>query len=77
MDTHHLLVMANRIGEFFAAMPDRAEALNGVFQHLRGFWAPVMRRQLLDLGQAGSGVDARLHPLVAEVLARRGDELRP
>jgi hypothetical protein len=46
-----------------------------VFQHLRRFWTPAMRRQLLDLTQAGSDASARLHPLVAEVLSSRGDEL--
>jgi len=39
--------MANRIGEFFQAMPDREEALQGVATHIRKFWDPRMRRQLL------------------------------
>ena len=39
--------MANRIGEFFQAMPDRAEALQGVATHIRKFWDPRMRRELL------------------------------
>ncbi len=39
--------MANRIGEFFQAMPDRPEALQGVATHLRKFWDPRMRRELL------------------------------
>ena len=29
MDLHNLIVMANRIGDFFAAQPDRDEALAG------------------------------------------------
>ena len=39
--------MANRIGEFFQAMPDREEALQGVATHIRKFWDPRMRRELL------------------------------
>ena len=39
--------MANRIGEFFQAMPDRQEALLGVATHIRKFWDPRMRRELL------------------------------
>jgi formate dehydrogenase subunit delta len=75
MDPNNLVVMANRIGGFFDAMPDKAEALDGVFQHLRKFWAPPMRQQLLR--QVEDSACASLHPLVAEVLATRGGELRP
>ena len=41
-----LVHMANRIGEFFQAMPDREEALLGVATHIRKFWDPRMRREL-------------------------------
>ena len=37
MDIDNLVHMANRIGHFFAAMPDRAEALDGVATHIRKF----------------------------------------
>jgi len=47
MDPHSLVHMANRIGEFFQTLPDRQEALQGVATHLRRFWDPRMRRQLL------------------------------
>lgn len=47
MDTKTLVHMANRIGEFFQAMPERAEALQGVATHIRKFWDPRMRRELL------------------------------
>lgn len=43
-----LIRMANQIGAFFEAMPDRAEALENAARHLRGFWAPPMRRGLLE-----------------------------
>jgi len=39
--------MANQIGEFFEAMPDRDEALLGISVHLHNFWEPRMRSQLL------------------------------
>ena len=42
-----LVHMANRIGEFFQAMPDREEALMGVATHIRKFWDPRMRRELM------------------------------
>lgn len=66
MDAENLVRMANRIAEFFQAMPDRAEARDGVAQHLRRFWEPRMRRELLALaaGEAGRA----LHPLVREAI---------
>jgi formate dehydrogenase subunit delta len=47
VDPKTLVHMANRIGEFFQAMPDREEALQGVATHIRKFWDPRMRRELL------------------------------
>jgi formate dehydrogenase subunit delta len=51
--------LANRIGDFFAAFPDREEAVDGVANHIRKFWEPRMRRQLyahLDGPAAGAGL---------------------
>ena len=59
MDTDNLVRMANRIGDFFVAMPDRQEALEGIAQHIKRYWEPRMRRQLLahlDVHQ-GAGLD--------------------
>lgn len=47
MDIDNLIRMANRIGEFFEAMPDGDEARKEIAQHLRKFWEPRMRRELL------------------------------
>jgi formate dehydrogenase subunit delta len=60
MNNDNLIRMVNRIGAFFAAMPDRDEAMRDLAQHVRRFWAPRMRQQLsehLDAKQ-GEGVDA-------------------
>ncbi|NDY93099.1 formate dehydrogenase subunit delta [Ideonella livida] len=66
MDTDNLVQMANRIAQFFEAMPDRAEARSGVAQHIERFWAPRMRQALAaHLAAGGQG----LHPLVLEALA--------
>lgn len=57
MDPKTLVHMANRIGEFFQAMPDREEALQGVATHIRKFWDPRMRRELLAyVDQQGKGL---------------------
>lgn len=48
MDTRNLVKMANQIGDFFASFPDREEASGEVANHLRKFWPPHMRSQLLQ-----------------------------
>jgi formate dehydrogenase subunit delta len=66
----NLVHMANRIGEFFAAMPDTEEASREIVQHLRKFWEPRMRRDLLAHldGHQGEG----LSPIVRDaVVAHR------
>ncbi len=67
MNVDNLVSMANQIGEFFDAMPDRAEAVEGIAQHIRRFWAPRMRQQLTAHWSAGHR-DA-FRPIVAEMLA--------
>jgi formate dehydrogenase subunit delta len=47
MDPHKLVKMANEIAAFFEAEPVRAVALEAVAGHLRRFWDPRMRRELL------------------------------
>ena len=68
MHTDPLIRMANQIGSFFEAMPDRAEALEGIVQHIRKFWDPRMRTALM--AQVDGGHAADLSPTVAEALAR-------
>ena len=49
--------MVNRIGAFFAAMPDRDEAMHDLAQHVRRFWAPRMRQHLFENLDAKQGED--------------------
>lgn len=48
MDVKNLVTMANRIGDFFASIPDEAEAKDGIASHIHRFWEPRMRLALLD-----------------------------
>jgi formate dehydrogenase subunit delta len=65
MNVDHLVCMANQIGQFFEAQPDRPQALADLANHIARFWAPSMRRQLaLHLAQGGAG----LMPIVQEAL---------
>ncbi|MCW5222090.1 formate dehydrogenase subunit delta [Verminephrobacter aporrectodeae] len=54
MDSENLIRMANRIGDFFEAMPDRDAALEGIAGHLGKFWEPRMRREFLALADNGA-----------------------
>jgi formate dehydrogenase subunit delta len=55
MDMHHLVKMANEIGGFFEQMPDRDDAINSIAAHLKNFWEPRMRRQIIDYVKNGDG----------------------
>ena len=74
MDTVNLVRMANRIGDFFEAMPERDEALEGIAQHIQKFWEPRMRRQLLAAIDAGE--TAGLQDIVRSALALHQDQLQ-
>ncbi len=66
MHVDHLIRMANQIGAFFEAMPDRTEALEGIAQHIKRFWEPRMRRELMaHIDSVGS---AELNSMVAEAI---------
>ena len=56
MEIDNLVRMANRIGHFFEAWPNHAEAVAGVQEHVAKFWETRMRRQIyahLDAGGSG------------------------
>jgi formate dehydrogenase subunit delta len=59
MNNDNLIRMVNRIGAFFAAMPDRDEAMRDLAQHVRRFWEPRMRIQLFEHldTRHGEGID--------------------
>ncbi|MBB2488264.1 formate dehydrogenase subunit delta [Mitsuaria sp. WAJ17] len=73
MHTDKLVHMANQIGTFFEAMPDRAEALDGIAQHIKKFWDPRMRRELFAALDADAA--ATLLPIVREALEGHRQQL--
>jgi formate dehydrogenase subunit delta len=66
MKLEKLIAMANQIGAFFEAMPDREQAVADVASHLRRSWEPRMREQIL--ASLGTADEAQLKPLVREAL---------
>jgi len=73
MDMKNLIHMANQIGSFFEAMPDREEALLGISGHLHNFWEPRMRSQLLDYVDTENGKD--LKPIVVSAIRAHREKL--
>ena len=66
MQIETLVKMANQIGAFFEAMPDHAEAVDGIADHLRKFWEPRMREALI--AQIDDVATQQLHDIVREAV---------
>lgn len=75
MDIDNLIRMANRIGDFFEAMPDADEARAGIAQHLKRFWEPRMRREIVAYVDAAPA--AELKPIVIEAIRKHRALLVP
>ena len=58
MDVQRLVTMANDIARYFVSEPDREAGVEAVADHLRKFWTPRMREQIVEyLASDGAGVD--------------------
>jgi formate dehydrogenase subunit delta len=70
VDARRLTAMANQIGAFFRAQGEAA-AVAGVEDHLRRFWDPRMRREIVaHLNAGGDG----LTPAVRAAVARLAED---
>jgi formate dehydrogenase subunit delta len=73
MNIQKLVYMANQIGKFFAAQGEDA-AITGVADHLRKFWDPRMRTQIIaHYETGGDGLEAH----VRAAIARLAENSRP
>ncbi len=75
MNAQKLVKMANEIAAFFASEPDEVARLSGVAGHLRRFWDPRMRRELLRHLEEHRGEG--LSELARSAIQKHLDELRP
>ncbi len=74
MDIQHLVKMANQIGQFFEAEPDREQAILDIGTHLKRFWDPRMRAAILAHNdQGGDG----LKEIVALAIKSQRELLQP
>ena len=76
MNVERLVDMVNDIANFFASEPDHKAAIAGVAGHLRKYWEPRMRKQVIahldagghglsDLGREGVQELARMQKVAA------------
>ncbi|MFW7340400.1 formate dehydrogenase subunit delta [Pollutimonas sp. H1-120] len=76
----HLIRLANRIGTFFEAMPDRAEGVEGIANHIQKFWEPRMRTAMLKFletqpdGQLG---ETGLSEIALQAISQNKERLTP
>lgn len=72
--THNNLVaMANQISDFFRFQGDDASAMESIAGHLNHFWAPSMRRGLVDHLDSADGDG--MQPLVRAAVERYREKL--
>jgi formate dehydrogenase subunit delta len=62
-----LVTMANQIGAFFNAEPDKSEAAKSVANHLKRYWDPRMRREIVAHYREAGG--AGLDPVPRSAIA--------
>ena len=66
MNPANLIKMANQIGAFFEAMPNREQAVKDIAAHIQKNWDPRMRTSLHNhISNCG---DVELSPMVREAL---------
>jgi formate dehydrogenase subunit delta len=72
MKNESMVIMMNRIGDFFEVMPDRVEAEIGIATHVRKFWAPSMRQSLKKYLENNQGDGFK--PIILEALTKHEDK---
>lgn len=78
MDIRNLIKMANQISDFFESHPDQEEAAREILLHLKKFWAPQMRAQLLEhaLLTGGNGLNKGILAALYALRDERNSEKR-
>ena len=75
MNNDHLVKMCNQIGAFFESMPDRNKATEELASHLKKFWPPSMRQQLITQFELGEADE--LKPIAVDALKQYREILLP
>jgi formate dehydrogenase subunit delta len=75
MDANKLVKMANEIASFFESEGDPQAVSDGVAGHLKRFWDPRMRRELVRFIDEQGGPGCK--PAVLEAIASHRQTLVP
>jgi formate dehydrogenase subunit delta len=75
VDAHKLVKMVNEIAAFFEAEPDRTAVLEAVAGHLKRFWDPRMRREIVRFVDEEGG--AGLNEVALLAIRAHRDKLLP
>ena len=75
MEIERLVKMANDIGAFFETDKNADRAAAGVADHLKRFWDPRMRRQILEYFDEKEGKG--LKKVVLDALRTHGHDIAP
>ena len=75
MNAQKLVKMVNEIASFFEAEPDRNAVLEGVAGHLKRFWDPRMRRDIVRWVDENGGEGLKETALLA--IRTHRDKLLP
>lgn len=71
MHNEYLVRMANDIAHFFASDPDKEEAARSVLTHIKRFWDPRMRSQIIShYREGGEG----MNEIVSNAIAALAEE---
>lgn len=73
MEPTKLVHMANQIAANLDYGSDQAKAVDGVADHLRRFWSPLMLDEIVKFIATG---DAELSPVAKQALAQLSEERR-
>ena len=68
MQNETLIKMANQVGDFFGADPDKAQANIEIANHLNRFWTLDMRQQIAKYVSEKNG--AGMHAQVATAISQ-------
>ena len=75
MNPQKLVQMVNQIASFFEAEPDRAVAMEGVAGHIKRFWDPRMRREIVRFVEEQGGYG--LKDVARDAIRAHRDKLMP
>ena len=70
MEKNHLITMANQIGDFFKSYPDKEQATKDIATHLKKFWPPVMRNEIIEYVASSKEKDNLLNNMVNETIKK-------